>query len=188
MHIYLDIVILILSVILVIVGAKRGFIKEVFRFAAMILGFFIAFVYFRDLVQVLDFITLPIQIVSTISFLLIFITSALFILGIGWIVRKVTHLTILGWADRLLGATIGLFKALLIGWVSCLSLSTIPSQSTQAQFDESIVFGLYKSLPQNFSIQGMENMRLKIRYLFDQEKKDYLLEKFHALEDIQEKI
>lgn len=174
MHTYLDIIILIIAVILSAMGAKRGFISELFRLAAMIVGFFTGYIYHKDLQKFLEFIEIPSQITAIFSFLLIFLVTAFSILGLGWVLRKAIHLTLLGWGDRMLGAVLGLLKTALIAWVTCLSLSSIPSPATQTALNNSIVYRLYSTLPRSFSFHGMEEKRLKIRYLFNKEKQEEL--------------
>ena len=153
MHAYLDIFVFVVALLFGFTGAKRGLIRELFRLAAMIIGLFSAFLYYKDVQKHIEFLNFPSQISSLLAFLAVFIFAALIILGTGLLVRKITHLTPLGWLDRLSGVIIGLFKTALIAWVACLSLSSVPNPNTREQLRKSTTFRIYEKLPEKMSLK-----------------------------------
>jgi membrane protein required for colicin V production len=165
----LDIVIAVIGVLFIGIGLKRGLIGEVIRLLAMIGGFFIAFLYYHDLIKStpLKNLSIQLEIKNAIAFLLIYIVCALAILTIGWLVKKIIHLSLLEWLDRLLGAAIGLLKTLLIAYVVCLSISTLPVRKIQNDFNKSHVYRVYTSLPNAFTLKSMLKKRTQLRTIFN---------------------
>lgn len=165
----LDIAVLIIASIFIVVGIKRGFIGEVIRLAAMIIGFIAAFLYHKEVTQFLPLARIPLHIKNAVSFLLIYILVALAIIAIGWILNKIIKLALLGWINRILGGVIGLAKALLITWAVCLSISSFPAKKIQADFDKSHIYRSYKKLPQVMSLKGITKTRSSLKGLFGKE-------------------
>ncbi|NLP02960.1 MAG: CvpA family protein [Fibrobacter sp.] len=172
----LDLAILIIASIFTVIGIKRGFIGEVIRLAAMISGFIIGFLYFKDLSRVLPLDRIPLHIKNAISFLLIYIAVVLILISIGWALKKIVRLVLLGWLDRMLGALIGLAKAVLIAWAVCLSISSFPARSIQSDFQKSYVYRSYKKLPEALSLKGINKTRSSIKSI-QQKKPDKEIQK-----------
>lgn len=154
----LDIVLLLGTIFFVVIGIKRGFIGEIVRLAAMVAGVVVAFLYFKELAVRIHFLHLPRYFDTGISFVLIYLATMLVIIGIGWVVRKAVQLSMLGWLDRLLGGVAGIVKMLLIAWVVCLSISSLPPRS-RSGFYKSIVYKTYEKLPSEFSISYLLRLR-----------------------------
>lgn len=184
----LDIIFLIISVIFVAIGIKRGFIGEIIRLTAMIAGFIIAFLYYNDLSAKLPLVKIPLNIKNTVSFFLIYIAVALLIISFGWIVKKLVHLTLLGWLDRLLGAAIGVSKALLITWAICLSISSFPARKVQADFRKSITYSTFKKLPASLTLHGISEVRLNFRKLFTKETRAKIDKNTRKLKKVKTKL
>lgn len=168
MHTF-DIIILVIIAIFVAIGIKRGFIIEIFRLAAMTAGFIVAFLYYSDIRQIIPLGKLPLQAQNSISFVVTYIATAVTIITIGWIVKKIIHFSLLGWLDRLLGAFVGLFKSMMIVWVACLSIAALPSERVRKDFGKSITFQLYKILPSGLELEGVHKLRSAIRKIYDKE-------------------
>lgn len=161
----LDIVFSVFALIFVTIGIKRGFIGEVIRLAAMIGGFLGAFLYYNDFSVLIQFIKLPSYIRNAVSFTILYVTIVLSFLTLGWFIKKVVHLTLLGWLDRLLGAVLGFLKTVLLAWIVCLSISTF--NQTEANFNKSVVFRAFKSLPATMRLTELTNTRNHLRKLID---------------------
>lgn len=166
MHTF-DIISLVIIGLFVLIGIKRGFIIEIFRFTAMIAGFIIAFLYYPDIRQLLPLGKLPIQIQNSISFLLTYVLTAATFITAGWFAKKIIHFTLLGWLDRLLGALVGVFKSLMIVWIACLSIAALPSERVRENFGKSITFQFYKTLPSGLELEGVHKIRSAIRKFSD---------------------
>jgi len=161
----LDIVLAIVGCIFVVIGIKRGLIGEIIRLTAMIAGVFVAFIYYHDVAQLRMLRSLPLQgeVKHGLSFILIYIVCAVVIIAIGWVIKKIVHCTPLGWIDRLLGALIGVLKTLLIAYVVCLSISTLPVRRIQSDFKSSIVLKAYHALPKAFTLKSLLKKRGQVR-------------------------
>ncbi|HEX2959132.1 MAG TPA: CvpA family protein [Chitinispirillaceae bacterium] len=165
MHTF-DIIVLVITAFFVVIGIKRGFVIEIFRLVAMIAGFIIAFLYYSDIKLLLPLGKLPLQAQNSISFILTYIVTAIAIIAIGWVAKKIIHFSMLGWLDRILGAGVGVSKALIIVWVACLSIAAIPSERVRNDFGKSISFQLYKSLPNGLELEGISSIRNAVRKVY----------------------
>jgi membrane protein required for colicin V production len=160
----LDIILGIITLVLVIVGIKRGLTGEIFRITALVAGFIIAFLYYNEITPLLGSLKIALHIKNALAFFLLYIAVALLILLIGWLVKKVINMTVFGWFDRLLGAGVGFAKALIIAWAVCLSVSSLP---TKNDFTKSVVYTNYKKLPKNFHLTAVLKTKETIRSLFE---------------------
>jgi uncharacterized membrane protein required for colicin V production len=80
-------------------------------------------------------------------------------------IKKVVHLTLLGWLDRLLGAILGFLKTVLLAWIVCLSISTF--NRTESNFNKSIVYRNFKRLPAAMRLTELTRTRNHLRKLID---------------------
>jgi membrane protein required for colicin V production len=153
----LDILFIIAGAFFIFVGVRRGLIGELFRLIALIVGFFVAFLYYPDLVKFCRFN--PPYLANAVTFTLIFLAVFLAIIGTGWLLKKIVHLTPLGWIDSFFGGAIGLAKAAFIFWVICLSCASFPLGKFTREVHHSIVFQMYDKLPPGMKFSGVANLR-----------------------------
>jgi membrane protein required for colicin V production len=146
MH-FFDIIILIFTAVFTGLGIKRGFIGELFRCAAVVAGFATAFLYYRQLSAALTFISMPPSAKTALSFLLVYAGTALTVLGIGWVAKKIVRMTMLGWADRLLGGCVGLIKSLILTWILMLCIALVPGTPLHSAISHSCTFTTYTAIP-----------------------------------------
>ncbi|MBN1761236.1 MAG: CvpA family protein [Chitinispirillaceae bacterium] len=167
MHAF-DILLAIIAAVFIFTGIRRGLIGEVIRLAAMIAGCIVAFLYYHRLSAIAPISKLPLQlhIKNGVSFILIYIACAAGIITIGWFIKKVVHLTPLGLVDRLAGGIIGLLKVLLIAYVACLSIASLPLKRIRTDFRHSIVFRTYTALPDSFSLKSLLQKKSKVTTIF----------------------
>lgn len=157
MHVF-DIIIVAVASFFVAIGIKRGFIQEIFHLAAMIGGFIGAFLCYPFLYNRIGFLKTAAQTKTIISFILCYIIIAFSLIVIGWVLKKVIHLTILGWIDRLLGGLIGIGKTLIILWIFILSTSLLPSSKLKSSFSSSGTYKLITRLPVKLSVPGSRDI------------------------------
>lgn len=167
MHAF-DIILAIIAIVFIFTGIKRGLIGEVIRLAAMIVGCVVAFLYYHQLSVIAPISRLPVQqhIRNGVSFIVIYVACAAAIIIAGWFIKKVVHLTPLGLVDRLAGGGIGLLKALLIAYVACLSISSLPLQRIRSDFRTSIVYRSYSTMPEFFSLKSLLQKKAKAGTIF----------------------
>jgi membrane protein required for colicin V production len=159
---FFDMVIGVLAVVFGILGAKRGLISEVFRFAAFLIGFFVAFLYYRDLQGVMGGFAKNPQVVAVVAFILLFVAVFVVITVAGYLLTKFTDAVTLGWVDHICGLIFGLLKVGIIAWAVCLSIASLPVKKIQDEFGRSVVYRGYKTMPKSFSLDAMEDMRRSI--------------------------
>ena len=163
MALFLDLSVLALLALFAVMGAKRGLIGEVFRFAAMLGGFLISFMYYRDLQGIMEGFSSNQSLVGAAAFIIIFLAAFMVITGIGALLQKLVKIAAFGWADRILGLLLGALKAGVIAWAACLSISSIPVNQVQEQFGQSFVYKTYNAAPDIFSLDSMEKARAAFR-------------------------
>ncbi|MBN1578388.1 MAG: CvpA family protein [Chitinispirillaceae bacterium] len=168
MHV-LDIIIAVITAFLIFAGLRRGLIGEVIRLSAMVVGIFVAFLYYQDFAMRSPLTLIPVQthIRYAIAFILIYCLCAVAIIMAGWFIKKTVHLTPLGWIDRLIGGSIGFLKGLLIAYVACLSISSFPIHRVQNDFNNSLIYRSFKSLPKGLSLKNLLHNRTRLHTIFD---------------------
>jgi uncharacterized membrane protein required for colicin V production len=181
----IDIVFLVISAFFLILGIKRGFIGEIIRIMAMIGGFFIAFLYYNDVALHLSFLKQALYITNAVAFVIIYIVCALGIICVGWIIKKIVHLTLLGWLDRLLGGLIGFAKAGLFAWIICLTYTSFQTERTGSNFEKSFVFRTYKKLPDAINLRGISSVKNNLKKIVPPAKKEKINQKFKKIKNSQ---
>lgn len=126
----LDILIVVIVGFCLIRGIFRGIIKEVTSIVGVFVGFFVAYTYYPFVATLLSHIIAK-PYLNVVSFFLAF-TVFFFAAGfVGVILKHIFKAVALGWADRILGATFGFMKAVLIISVLLVPLTTfLPKKST----------------------------------------------------------
>jgi membrane protein required for colicin V production len=153
----LDILFAIIAVVFVIIGIRRGLISELFRLIALVAGFLAAFLYYPKAAAFLTFVQPPLS--FTIGFIILFIVTALIVLIIGLAIRKMIHLTPLGWIDHLFGGAIGLLKTVFLFWILCCAFAMFPLGINKMILHRSTIFQTYKKLPGFLKPAGLARLR-----------------------------
>lgn len=169
-----DVVILVIALILAVSGAMHGLIRSVCRFAAMLAGFLISWMFYRDLQGFLVAATGSGDgnSAAITSFLIIFVAVSFTVLMLGRLLVKIAKELDLGWLDRLGGIALGLLKACIIAWAACLSISSMPEDMLEEKFGKSTVLRIYGNMPNFFSLDGMEDWRNAVRGLNKERPKE----------------
>jgi membrane protein required for colicin V production len=154
MHVF-DIVAAVIAAMLMIVGIKRGLIAELFRLLAIATGFISALMLYHTLYEKLKALPLPQGLTRALSFLLIYATTALLVLLVGWIVRKVAQLSLMGWADHLLGGIIGLIKAVMLLWLCTILIDASPLDTFKKSMAASRTYALIRIKPRTLPLPGV---------------------------------
>jgi membrane protein required for colicin V production len=157
----LDILFIIAAAFFIFTGTRRGLIGEVFRLAALIAGFFAAFLYYPELSKFFRF-SQPYA-ANAMAFTLIFLAVILAIIGSGLLLKKAIHCTPLGWVDSLFGGAIGGLKTVLIFWVICLSCASLPPTKFARGLHDSFIFQTYKKLPPAAKLPSLVKMRSQFK-------------------------
>jgi membrane protein required for colicin V production len=154
-----DIIVFIVLLIFIFIGMKDGLIEGVFQLAAVAGGFAGAFAFYRIVYDKIGFIKLSAHNLTVVSFIITFIIFLCAILLIGWFIKKVIHLTPIGWIDRLLGGIFGLLKASVLIWVFMLTVFLLPVSHLKSNFTKSITYEIFKALPFRLAIPKIADIK-----------------------------
>ena len=120
----LDIITALIVGFCLIRGIFRGLIKEITSILGVFIGFYAAYIYYPILARWLSDLIANRSYLHILSFFLIFVTVLLAVGFVGMILRHLLKAAALGWADRILGGTFAMVKAVLIVSVLLIALTT----------------------------------------------------------------
>lgn len=125
----LDASIIVITLVFLLRGIWVGFIRQLASIAALVLGYVFAGRYYEQLSPLLKpFIASP-QIGFFVTYALIFLAVFLAVVAIGFVLKKVMTVSLLGWFDRLLGGIFGLSKAVIVCTLGFMLLSGVLASS-----------------------------------------------------------
>jgi len=160
-----DVVILIIAIVLGISGFMHGLIRSVCRFVALLSGFLVSWMFYPSLQGFLVSKTSSADgnSAAITAFIIIFVAVSFTVLMLGRLLVKIAKELDLGWIDKLGGLALGLFKAGIVAWAACLSVSSLPDAIYEEKFGKSTVLGIYDNMPEFFSLDSMEDWRDSVR-------------------------
>jgi membrane protein required for colicin V production len=127
----LDIIFLVILGFCLVRGIFRGIIKELTSIVGVFVGFFVAYNFYSVVAVVISRFFTNEAYLNIASFFLAFTILFLAVGLVGVILKHLFKAVALGWIDRLLGATFGFVKAVLIVSVLLVPLTTyLPQKST----------------------------------------------------------
>lgn len=110
-----DIIVAVCLLIALCMGLKKGFIAQVVSLVALCLGVWLSVTFAAPVSQWLkEWASLDDTVLKVIAFALIFCVTVIVLTLIGKIVEKIVRVVMLGWLNRLLGATLAIVECLLI--------------------------------------------------------------------------
>ena len=126
---YLDIIISIPIVFGIIMGVKRGVVKEVLALAGIVLGIFVSRAYAGDAAAWLhdNVSTWDANLLRPIAAFSLFILTALVCNLLAYLLTKLFKLISLGWLNRLIGGVFGAVKWVLIVSIIVLCVDMLDS-------------------------------------------------------------
>jgi membrane protein required for colicin V production len=117
---WLDILILITLAASVIGGLATGIVKGLVSLAGLMLGIFLAGLYYETVAGWLGFISNP-DIAKTAAFIAIVVVVMIIAGLVGSLLHKLISAIMLGWLDHLLGGVLGLLIG-AVSWGALLAL------------------------------------------------------------------
>jgi membrane protein required for colicin V production len=136
---WLDIFLSILAAAFIFEGVRRGFSRLLIGLLATLAGLLMACWFYGSAGSFLSPYVSARAVANVAGFLLVFISIQLLGALLGWLLSRVFKWSGLGWLDRLLGAAVGLLKAVLVGIVLIMMLAAFPLKSVPASVAESKV-------------------------------------------------
>ena len=152
---WLDVVSIFLVAISMIVGLKRGLIKEIFTLLALILGVVIATRAYSRGAELLGVVIHNPNAAKIVSFIVIFLLVAALLTLIGIFLKKAIRLIQLGWIDRLGGTIFGFLRGAIIVGVGLVFITKYPVLGSEkwvegaslAPFFLKLIESLWKLVP-----------------------------------------
>jgi membrane protein required for colicin V production len=92
-------------------GIWVGFVRQLASLAALILGYLFAGRYYEQISPRLSPVISSPQLSFLVTYVLLFLAVFCAVLVLGFLLKKVISLSLLGWFDRLMGGIFGLVKA-----------------------------------------------------------------------------
>jgi|WetSurMetagenome_2_1015567.scaffolds.fasta_scaffold00025_29 uncharacterized membrane protein required for colicin V production len=154
MHLF-DIVCACIALIFIALGIKRGLVEEVVRVAAVVGAFFAALSLYRQGAAYIKFLRLSDTVLSVVSFLVIFLLCLLAIALLGIVIKKIVHLTVMGWADRLCGGLLGFVKVFFVAWIAVIAVSSLPFDGVKNWFKPSKCYSFFVSISPVLRARGL---------------------------------
>ncbi len=154
MHTF-DIIAAAVAIIFVIIGLYRGFVEEAIRLIGIVAAFFTGLALYRALAVHLTFLKLSGAVLSVISFFVIFLAALLVIILLGMLLKKVIHLTVLGWIDRLCGGVIGFLKVFFFIWIVVIAIASLPFSKIRRWFEPSKTYSFFMAISPTLKLHGM---------------------------------
>jgi membrane protein required for colicin V production len=154
-----DIVALVVLLIFLFWGMKDGLIEGIFQLLAAVGGFAGAFYGYKTVYDAISFLGFSPHNLTVISFVIAFFVFLFAILIIGWFVKKVIHLTPIGWIDRLLGGLFGFLKASILIWIFTLSVLLLPQSHLKSRFTESFTYHFFMKFPLRMHIPSLKEIK-----------------------------
>lgn len=147
-----DIITLVALAIFALIGIKRGFIEEIFRLLAMVGGLWGASLTYPFFFHKLAFIKISAQAKTILAFVTAYLLLMIVLLALGWILKKIVRLVLLGWLDHLLGGFVGAAKASIIIIIFLLSITMLPKSTFKKSITSSKTYALFNRIPLKISV------------------------------------
>ena len=117
-----DIALLIVASVLAVTGLVKGLVRILVGFVALIAAFLLASQFHGSVAAQMDWMSLPEPVLLLIAYASIFVGVMLAGAVVAYLVRRLLRAAMLGWADRLGGAALGLATAVLMATLFVLPL------------------------------------------------------------------
>jgi len=148
---WVDIVIIALLAGAVLLGFRKGLVREIVGIIALVAAFFIALLAHKAAAGGLlkAFPRMPVAIAPTAGFIVMFLAAFGVITLAGWLMAKVIKASPLDFADKLGGMAIGLFKGVLgiSILLMLLALVPLPKEVTQKMDRSAAIRSIRKVAP-----------------------------------------
>ena len=156
----LDILIGVIVGFCLIRGIFRGLVKEIASIVGVFVGFYAAYTYYPVIAKWLSRLITDESYLNICSFFIIFTVLFLVVGFIGVVLKYLLKAVALGWADRILGATFGFVKAVLIVSVSLVALTTFLPQKNPV-IKDSLLAPHVSTISENIVVVVPKEMKQK---------------------------
>lgn len=119
----IDLGVIAIILLFLVRGVWVGFVRQLASLAALILGYLFAGRYYEQISPRLSAVISSPQLSFLVTYVLLFLAVFFGVMALGFVLKKVMSLSLLGWFDRLLGGVFGLVKAGVVVSVGFMVLS-----------------------------------------------------------------
>ena len=153
----LDLLILIILIVGILVGGRRGFVVQAIHMLGFIIATIVAWIYYKPLAQHfllwipypgfaanttstlgLDGLDIDRTFYRVIAFAVIFFATKIVVQIIGSMLDFLKYLPVLGSLNRILGAVLGLLECYFLLFIALYVLALLPIEGLQAKLNGSI--------------------------------------------------
>jgi uncharacterized membrane protein required for colicin V production len=71
------------------------------------------------------------------------------------LIKKIVHLTVLGWIDRLCGGVLGFVKVFFIVWIVVITATSLPASRVRAWFEPSKCYSFFTAISPVLRFRGL---------------------------------
>ena len=125
----LDFGVIVIILLFLVRGVWVGFVRQLASLAALILGYLFAGRYYEQISPRLSSVIPSPQLCFLVTYALLFLAVFCGVLALGFVLKKVMSVSLLGWFDRFMGGIFGLVKAGVIITVGFMVLSGMLADS-----------------------------------------------------------
>lgn len=125
----LDIILIVIAAGLIFRGLLRGIVREAISVFSLILGFYLAAKYHHELAPYFSSIFDGPGAVKAFSYLSIIVATLLVAFIAGVTLKKILSVSMLSWADQVLGGILGLVEAVIVGGILIVVLNSFTPNS-----------------------------------------------------------
>lgn len=141
----IDFGVLAIILIFLVRGIWIGFIRQLASLAALILGYLFAGRYYEQFSPRFSSVIPSPQLCFLVTYALLFLVVFLGVLALGFVLKKVMSISLLGWFDRFMGGIFGLVKAGVVLPVLFMVMSGLLADSNPMMTESLAVPYLSKS-------------------------------------------
>ena len=154
----IDIIILILVVAGMVIGFRKGFIKQLASLVGLVVGLFAAKALYGVVGdQLLGTVTSNSTFAHVLAFFLIWIVVPIVFTLVASLLTKALEIICLGWINRLLGAALGGVKWLLFISLAICAIEYIDSDNSALYYPVRELAGLFMPAVQDFTKDILNN-------------------------------
>lgn len=125
----LDIILIVIAGMLIFRGLLRGIVREAISVFSLILGFYLAAKYHHTLAPYFQTFFDGPGTVKAFSYLSIIVATLFVAFLVGVTIKKILTVTMLSWADQVLGGILGFVEAIIVGGIIIVVLNSFTPNS-----------------------------------------------------------
>ena len=132
----LDVAVLAILLYSIVISFMRGFVREIFRLASVLLALLLAAWFYRSIAGMFKDVVKTENIALFLGFSIVFLGTLFVGLLATWLITKFVKLAKIQWFDRCLGAAFGFIRGWVLGAIVFLGLTAFDVQVDRVRNSE----------------------------------------------------